>query len=96
MGRAEATPQTSEVSLAVSPDPPSLAGGFDAVENTALLAILAGRDGPLPAVARACATAKFSLLTAGWSYLLLALANNAAGSPPGAGFTRRGWVWAGL
>jgi len=52
------------------------AGGFDAIENAALLAILAGGSRRLPAVARACATAKFSLLTAGWAYCLLALARN--------------------
>ena len=53
------------------------AGGFDAIENAALLAILAGSDdGRLPTVARSCAIAKFSLLTAGWAYGLLALASN--------------------
>lgn len=53
------------------------AGGFDAIENAALLAILAGRGGHLPALARACARAKFSLLAAGWAYGLLGLASNA-------------------
>jgi hypothetical protein len=56
------------------------AGGFDAIENAALLAILAGHGGHLPALARACARAKFSLLTAGWAYGLLALASNAPAS----------------
>jgi len=53
-----------------------IAGGFDAIENTALLAILAGRDGRLPAVARMCATAKFALVTAGAGYVMLGLASN--------------------
>lgn len=48
------------------------AAGFDYVENTALLLILAGRDGRAPAVARRAALAKFGLLFAGWSYMLLA------------------------
>ncbi len=48
------------------------AGGFDAIENTALLAILAGRGGHLPALACTWATTKFALLTAGWTYCLLA------------------------
>lgn len=51
------------------------AGAFDAAENTALLAILAGRDGRLPAVARACARAKFALLVAGLAYEGLGLAS---------------------
>ncbi len=51
------------------------AGAFDAIENAALLAILAGRVGRAPALARACATAKFSLLAAGWAYILLAIAS---------------------
>jgi hypothetical protein len=51
------------------------AGGFDAVENTALLGILAGRDGRLPALARACASAKFGLLLLGWLYGALGLAS---------------------
>ncbi|MHB1539253.1 MAG: hypothetical protein ACYCUM_14180 [Solirubrobacteraceae bacterium] len=56
------------------------AGGFDATENAALLMTLAKHDRPapvdgrLPAVARACAITKFSLLTAGWAYCLLAFA----------------------
>jgi hypothetical protein len=50
-----------------------LAAGFDYVENTALLLILSGRDGRLPALARRAALAKFALLFAGWSYMLLGL-----------------------
>jgi hypothetical protein len=50
------------------------AGAFDAIENTALLAILAGHDGHLPALARRCASAKFGLLALGWAYMLLGLA----------------------
>jgi hypothetical protein len=49
------------------------AAGFDYVENTALLLILAGRDGRAPALARRAALAKFALLFAGWSYMLLGL-----------------------
>ncbi len=52
------------------------AGGFDAAENAALLAVLAGCGGRLPALARACANAKFVLLGAGWTYLLCAAANS--------------------
>lgn len=47
------------------------AAGFDYVENTALLLILVGRDGRAPALARRAALAKFALLFAGWSYMLL-------------------------
>jgi hypothetical protein len=47
------------------------AAGFDYVENTALLLILAGRDGRTPALARRAALAKFALLFAGWGYMLL-------------------------
>jgi hypothetical protein len=47
------------------------AAGFDYVENTALLLVLAGRDGHLPAIARRAALAKFALLFAGWGYMLL-------------------------
>ena len=43
-----------------------VAGACDAVENAALLGVLAGRDGRLPAVARAFALAKFALLGIGW------------------------------
>lgn len=38
-----------------------VAGAFDAAENTALLNVLAGRAGRLPAVARMCAEAKFAV-----------------------------------
>ena len=55
------------------------AGAFDAVENTALLAILGGRDGRLPAVARAAATAKFALLGLGWGYGALGAAAHLRG-----------------
>ncbi len=48
------------------------AAGFDYVENTALLLILAGRDGALPVLARRSAMTKFTLVFAGWGYLLLA------------------------
>lgn len=47
------------------------AAGFDYIENTALLLILSGRDGRLPALARRAALAKFALLFAGWGYLLI-------------------------
>lgn len=47
------------------------AAGFDYVENTALLLILAGRNGRLPVLARRAALVKFALLFAGWSYMLL-------------------------
>jgi hypothetical protein len=53
------------------------AAGFDYVENTSLLAILAGRDGALPALARRAARAKFALLYAGWSYILLGMVADA-------------------
>jgi hypothetical protein len=50
------------------------AGAFDAAENTALLGVLSGRDsGRLPALARACALAKFALLGVGWVYALAGL-----------------------
>lgn len=51
------------------------AGAFDAVENTALLGIVAGRTGRLPAVARASALAKFALLTVGVLYRALGIAS---------------------
>ena len=54
------------------------AGAFDAAENTALLGVLAGRDGRLPALARACARAKFALLGLGWGYGALGLASRVA------------------
>lgn len=44
------------------------AGVCDAVENTALLGVLAGSDERLPAVARLFARAKFALLGVGWLY----------------------------
>ena len=50
------------------------AGAFDAVENTALLGVLAGRSDRLPAVARAAARVKFTLLKLGWAYAALGLA----------------------
>ena len=56
------------------------AGAFDAAENTALLGVLAGRDGRLPALARACARAKFALLGIGWGYGALGLASRLAPS----------------
>ena len=49
------------------------AAGFDYIENTALLLNLAGRDGRLPGLARRAALAKFSLLFAGWGYMLLGI-----------------------
>jgi hypothetical protein len=42
------------------------AGACDAVENAALLGVLAGRGDRLPAVARGFALAKFALLGVGW------------------------------
>jgi hypothetical protein len=60
---------------------PVLAGGqlaaavCDVGENTALLAVLQGRRGHLPAVARACAVLKFSLLGAGAIYLALGMSS---------------------
>jgi hypothetical protein len=51
------------------------AGAFDAVENTALLGVLAGRSERLPAVARAAARAKFALLELGWLYAAFGLAS---------------------
>ena len=45
-----------------------VAGGFDAVENAALLAVLRGRTGRLPGVAATCAYAKFALIGLGWTY----------------------------
>ena len=50
------------------------AGTCDAVEDTALLGVLAGRDDRLPAVARAFAIAKFTLLAIGWAYAAAGLA----------------------
>lgn len=53
------------------------AAGFDYVENTALLLILSGRDGALPALARRAALTKFALVFAGWTYLLLGVGTTA-------------------
>lgn len=47
-----------------------IAGACDVVENTALLAVLAGRRRPLPEVATAAARLKFTLLAAGGGYLV--------------------------
>lgn len=44
------------------------AGGFDAVENAALLAVLGARNGGSPAIAATCAYTKFALIALGWSY----------------------------
>jgi hypothetical protein len=46
-------------------------------ENTALLLILAGRNGRLPQLARRAALVKFALLSTGWSYVLLAIGHAA-------------------
>ena len=45
-----------------------IAGAFDAVENAALLGVLAGHNDRLPAVARTCACVKFALLGLGGTY----------------------------
>ena len=50
------------------------AGGFDMIENAALLAVLAGHHRIPARIAQASATVKFALLIAGWSYLLSAMA----------------------
>ena len=63
------------------------AGAFDAAENTALLGVLADRDERLPRLARACARAKFALLTLGWLYELVGFAARRR-TPPAA--ARRG------
>lgn len=52
------------------------AGAFDAAENAALLGVLGGRDERLPAVARACASAKFAILAVGWGYAALGAASH--------------------
>jgi hypothetical protein len=54
------------------------AGAFDAIENTALLGVLAERDDRLPALARAAARAKFALLYLGWAYAALGAASRLA------------------
>lgn len=52
---------------------PVLAGGCDAVENAALLAVLRrGPHPPLPALARTAALAKFAVLGPALAYLVLA------------------------
>ena len=48
---------------------------FDYAENTSLLAILAGRGGSLPQIARRAALTKFAFLYTGWGYMLLARAS---------------------
>ena len=53
------------------------AGACDAVENAALLGVLAGHDERLPAVANAFARAKFAFLGLGWAYSALGLAATA-------------------
>jgi hypothetical protein len=50
-----------------------LAGACDAVENAALLGVLAGRTKTLPRLARSFALAKFALLALGWGYAALGL-----------------------
>lgn len=47
------------------------AGGFDYVENTALLLVLTGRDRRAPGVARQAALVKFALISLGQAYILL-------------------------
>jgi hypothetical protein len=47
------------------------AGAFDVVENTALLAVLAGKSSRYASLARSAACAKFVLLIAGWKLLAL-------------------------
>jgi hypothetical protein len=47
---------------------------FDYVENTALLFVLGGRDGQLPALARRAALIKFALSSGGLGYVLLSIA----------------------
>ncbi|MFL5886439.1 MAG: hypothetical protein ACJ77M_15305 [Thermoleophilaceae bacterium] len=55
------------------------AGACDAVENTALLGVLArGGDARLSVVARTAARIKFAGLYAGWLYFLVALVRAAA------------------
>jgi hypothetical protein len=61
------------------------AGMFDAIENAALLGVLAGRRGRWPAVARCAAWVKFAMLTAGWAYMGAALGSRALGQIQGRG-----------
>ncbi len=56
------------------------AGAFDALENAALLAVLAGGSERLPALAKRCASAKFALLGLGWAYMATALVSSRRGS----------------
>lgn len=49
-----------------------VAAGFDFVENTALLGVLAGRYERLPRLARRAALVKFALSSLGLGYILLA------------------------
>ena len=72
-GLAEAAAVVAPLQLA--------AGAFDAAENTTLLAILGGRDGRLPALARGFARAKFALLGLGWGYEALGLAGRLVKRP---------------
>jgi hypothetical protein len=59
-------PQLAQAQLA--------AGALDAVENAALLSMLADARGDgLPRLAFGCAAAKFALLAAGWLHLLAAV-----------------------
>lgn len=61
-----------------------IAGALDAIENGALLCVLADAGAPWPAVARAAALPKFALVLAGILYVLfswpLGLARRLAGS----------------
>jgi hypothetical protein len=52
---------------------------FDAIENLSLLGVLGNRDPRLPAVARACARAKFALLLLGWAYSAAGLVSHLSG-----------------
>ena len=54
-----------------------VAGACDAVENVALLGILAGRGNALPRVAQSFAATKFALLAAGAAYAAAGLAAKA-------------------
>jgi hypothetical protein len=52
------------------------AAAFDATENLSLLGVLGNRSPRLPALARACAQAKFALLLVGWSYAAAGLVSH--------------------
>ena len=54
------------------------AGAFDVVENTSLRAILSGRRGRLPAIARASSQAKLALMAVGSLYGAFGLASRLA------------------